>query len=125
MKLQDSRLVALASVVMPADPADSGRAINTASDLDIDLSIDLVGRYRVHPLVAVRPEPFGALVYHYGNRKLVFLKNRRIVEIVKSLDGARTIAETLEQHQVPIASRANYLSALDSMLQSAMLEVAA
>ncbi|MCY7299756.1 MAG: mycofactocin biosynthesis chaperone MftB, partial [Ilumatobacteraceae bacterium] len=27
----------------------------------------------LHPQVALRPEPFGALAYHYGNRRLVFL----------------------------------------------------
>jgi mycofactocin biosynthesis protein MftB len=31
-------------------------------------------RLMLHPQVALRPEPFGALAYHYGNRKLVFLK---------------------------------------------------
>ena len=43
-------------------------------------------RWRLHHQVAVRPEPFGALLYHFGTRKLSFLKNTKIVEVVKSLD---------------------------------------
>jgi putative mycofactocin binding protein MftB len=85
----------------------------------------LSGRYRVHPLVAVRPEPFGALVYHYGNRKLVFLKNHRMVAVVNSLNGDMSIGEALTQNHVPASSVANYLSALESMVQSNMLELAA
>ena len=41
--------------------------------------------WRLHPSVAVRPEPFGALLYHFGTRKLSFLKNRTIVEVVNAL----------------------------------------
>ena len=41
--------------------------------------------WRLHHQVAVRPEPFGALLYHFGTRKLSFLKNRTIVEVVRSL----------------------------------------
>ena len=76
-------------------------------------------------MVAVRPEPFGALVYHYGNRRLVFLKNHRIVAVVNSLDGQATIADVLDANNVPVASRPNYLSALHSLLKSDMLEVPA
>ena len=42
-------------------------------------------RWRLHPQVAVRPEPFGALLYHFGTRKLSFLKNRTILAVVQSL----------------------------------------
>ncbi len=90
-----------------------------------ELPLDPTGVYRVHEMVAVRPEPFGALVYHYGNRKLVFLKNHRIVAVVNSLDGHTTIDDVLEANNVPEASRQNYLSALHSLLKSDMLEVAA
>ena len=38
--------------------------------------------WRLHPQVAVRPEPFGALLYHFGTRKLSFLKNRTILAVV-------------------------------------------
>ena len=35
--------------------------------------------------VALRPEPFGALVYHFGNRKLSFLKSKPLVAVVEVL----------------------------------------
>jgi putative mycofactocin binding protein MftB len=41
--------------------------------------------WQLHPQVAVRPEPFGALLYHFGTRKLSFLKDRTILAIVQSL----------------------------------------
>ena len=50
-----------------------------------DCAFDPDLRWRLHPQVAVRPEPFGALLYHFGTRKLSFLKNRTIVEVVNSL----------------------------------------
>jgi putative mycofactocin binding protein MftB len=31
------------------------------------------------PPVALRPEPFGALAYHFGNRRLVFLRRPELV----------------------------------------------
>ena len=39
--------------------------------------------WSLHPQVALRPEPFGALLYHFGTRKLSFLKNRTIVAVVE------------------------------------------
>jgi len=46
---------------------------------------DLDRGWRLHPQVAVRPEPFGALLYHFGTRRLSFLKNRTILTVVGSL----------------------------------------
>jgi len=34
------------------------------------VAFDLHRAYALSPAVAVRPEPFGALVYHFGNRRL-------------------------------------------------------
>ena len=53
--------------------------------MDADPATVLSGAWRVHPKVAVRPEPFGALLYHFGTRRLSFLKNRTVVGIVQSL----------------------------------------
>ena len=47
--------------------------------------MDLDGPLRLHPQVALRPESFGALAYHYGNRRLSFLKSPRLREVVEIL----------------------------------------
>jgi putative mycofactocin binding protein MftB len=44
--------------------------------------IDLDRPWRLHPQVAVRPEPFGALLYHFGTRRLSFLKDRTLLDVV-------------------------------------------
>ena len=49
----------------------------------------------LHPQVALRPEPFGALAYHYGNRKLVFLKHPDVVTVAQALGDHASLAETL------------------------------
>ena len=84
-------------------------------------AIDLTAAYRLHPNVAVRPEPFGALVYHYGNRKLVFLKSPRMVAVVKALDTAPSVRAALETNGVAAKSTERYLAALNSLLASDML----
>lgn len=40
--------------------------------------------WRLHERVALRPEPFGALAYHYGNRRLTFLRSPDLVTLVES-----------------------------------------
>jgi putative mycofactocin binding protein MftB len=42
------------------------------------------------PQVSVRPEPFGALLYHFGTRRLSFLKDRRLLTVVQGLGDAPT-----------------------------------
>ena len=49
---------------------------------------DLERRYALHPQVAVRPEPFGALLYHFGTRRLSFLKDPRLLAVVRGLADA-------------------------------------
>ena len=89
--------------------------------MDAAPEIDAGEAYSLHPNVAVRPEPFGALVYHYGNRKLVFLKSLRMVAVVRSLDGERSVDQVFREHGVTDRQRANYLGALSSLLRSDMI----
>jgi mycofactocin biosynthesis protein MftB len=51
----------------------------------------------LHPQVALRPEPFGALAYHYGNRRLVFLKHPDVVTVARHLGEHPSLQATLEQ----------------------------
>ena len=48
-------------------------------------SFDVALPYALHPQVALRPESFGALAYHFGTRRLSFLKSRTLLAVVESL----------------------------------------
>ncbi len=41
--------------------------------------------WTLHPQVSLRPESFGALAYHFGTRRLTFLKSRLLLSVVESL----------------------------------------
>lgn len=75
-------------------------------------SLDVAGAYELHPHVALRLEPFGALAYHYDNRRLTFLRSPAIVELVVSLGSHDSLADALVAAGVPEAKRSSYLSAL-------------
>jgi len=77
--------------------------------------------WRVHPQVAVRPEPFGALLYHFGTRKLSFLKNRVIVAVVESLAEHPDANAALRSAGVADGDRTPYLLALGVLASSNML----
>jgi putative mycofactocin binding protein MftB len=77
--------------------------------------------WRLHPQVAVRPEPFGALLYHFGTRKLSFLKNRTILEVVNSLDEHSDARSALRAAGIDDERQAPYLHALSVLVSSKML----
>lgn len=71
--------------------------------------------------MAVRPEPFGALLYHFGTRKLSFLKNRTILTVVQSLADHPDIRSACRAAGVQDAAQAPYLHALGVLVDSNML----
>lgn len=77
--------------------------------------------WRLHPQVAVRPEPFGALLYHFGTRKLSFLKNRTILTVVRSLADHADVHSACRAAGVDDAGEAPYLHALRVLADSKML----
>lgn len=77
--------------------------------------------WRLHHQVAVRPEPFGALLYHFGTRKLSFLKNTTIVEVVNSLGEHPDARSALRAAGIDDDRQASYLHALGVLVQSKML----
>jgi len=78
--------------------------------------------WRKSPSVALRPEPFGALVYHFGNRKLSFLKSMPLVAVVKALQDHPDVPSTLVACEVPAAQHAAYVTALATLARSQMIE---
>ena len=85
------------------------------------LLIDLSLSWRLHPQVALRPEPFGALLYHFGTRRLSFLKNRTIVTVIESLGDHPDVRSALTASGVSRDAEAPYLNALRVLAQSDML----
>jgi putative mycofactocin binding protein MftB len=77
--------------------------------------------WRLHHQVSVRPESFGALLYHFGTRKLSFLKNTTIVEVVSALADHPDARSALRAAGISDAEQAPYVHALSVLVQSKML----
>ncbi|MAT06222.1 MAG: mycofactocin biosynthesis chaperone MftB [Acidimicrobiaceae bacterium] len=75
----------------------------------------------LHPQVALRPEPFGALAYHYDTRRLVFLKHPDVVRVVRELGNHDTVADTLTACDIAPVRHDAFASAISSLLDSEML----
>ena len=71
--------------------------------------------------MALRPEPFGALAYHYGTRRLVFLKHPDVVRVVEALADHPTVADTLTACDIDRRRWPSFERALASLLASEML----
>ena len=78
-------------------------------------------RLVLDPQVALRPEPFGALAYHYGTRRLIFLKHRDVVRVVEALDGEVTVRGALSSCDVAEARWPSFVSALESLESSGVV----
>jgi mycofactocin biosynthesis protein MftB len=88
------------------------------------VAFDLDRRYVLHPQVAVRPEPFGALLYHFGTRRLSFLKDPRLLAVVRGLDDAATARAACDAAGVADADLPRFARALATLADTDMLEVA-
>ena len=77
--------------------------------------------WRLSPQVALRDEAFGALAYHYGNRKLVFLKSLPLVTLVSALEEHPTAAAALDA-LVPPEQRERYERALARLAESGVID---
>lgn len=73
------------------------------------------------PSVALRPEPFGALAYHFGNRRLTFLKRPELVSVVQGLDGARPLVEVLAACGVPAWQWPVFAESVQRLVDSEMV----
>jgi putative mycofactocin binding protein MftB len=81
------------------------------------------GVVALDPQVALRPERFGALAYHFGNRKLSFLKHPDLVAVLEAADGTRTVAELFDLAGIPEIRRPSFLAALETLERSEMVRI--
>lgn len=81
----------------------------------LDLALELV------PDVSVRPEPFGALLYSFGTRRLSFLKDRQLLAVVQRLSAAPTARAACADVGVAPEELRSYDLALLRLTDSGML----
>jgi putative mycofactocin binding protein MftB len=89
------------------------RAVTPAFDLDT--------AWRLHEQVSIRPERFGALLYHFGTRQLSFLKSPALLTVVNGLADAPTAREACVRAGVTPAQFAQYGKALATLAASQMI----
>jgi putative mycofactocin binding protein MftB len=88
----------------------------------LDTAPDVSARaLRLDANVSLRPEPFGALAYHYGNRRLVFLKHPDVVRVVRSLDDHPTVADALSACGIAPERHRSFERALSSLIDAEIL----
>ena len=87
----------------------------------IPMEVRLEGAWSLSPSVALRPEPFGALAYHFGNRKLTFLKTPALVRVVRGLAEGPDVRAALHRAGVDEAEYAAYLAALQGLAETDMI----
>ena len=82
---------------------------------------DLDRPWQLHPQVSVRPERFGALLYHFGTRRLSFLKSPALLAVVSSLGHEPSARAACSAAGVAAAELPAYASALATRAGSQMI----
>jgi putative mycofactocin binding protein MftB len=94
-------------------------------DTGVDAGFDAGRRWMLHPQVSVRPEPFGALLYHFGTRRLSFLKDRALFDVVRALPQAASARQACRDAGIAEADLPRYERALATLATRTMLVEAA
>ena len=81
----------------------------------------MTAAFELDPQVALRPEPFGALAYHYGNRRLTFLRSDDLVALVKDLGNHDDVDAALAASPIDERRWPSFRKALDSLVESEVL----
>jgi mycofactocin biosynthesis protein MftB len=86
-----------------------------AADFEVDAA------WQLHPQVSVRPERFGALLYHFGTRRLSFLKTPVLLAVVRSLASYPSARAACAAAGVTEAELPAYEQALATLEASQMI----
>ncbi len=84
------------------------------------VTFDAYAPWQLSAEVSLRDEAFGALAYHHGNRRLVFLKSPALVDIVRDLENYHTAADAIGAH-VASSQQGAYERALASLARSEII----
>jgi len=79
---------------------------------------DLDTAWALSPQVAIRPERFGALLYHFGTRRLSFLKSPMLLAVVNRLAAHDTAGAACSAAGVTTDELPRYQAALATLATS-------
>ncbi len=82
---------------------------------------DLDAAWQLHPQVSIRPERFGALLYHFGTRQLSFLKSPELLCVVEALAGHESARAACVSVGVTEVDLPRYRAALATLATSQMI----
>lgn len=82
---------------------------------------DLDRAWQLDPRVSVRPESFGALLYHFGTRRLSFVKSHALLAVLRALADHPTGRAACAAAGVAEGELATYERALATLASSAMI----
>ena len=85
-------------------------------------TFDPSSAYRLHRRVAIRPESFGAMAYHYDNRRLNFLRHPDLVALVETLGEHASVDAALAASEIDERRWPSFRSALARLAASDFLE---
>jgi mycofactocin biosynthetic radical S-adenosylmethionine protein MftC len=85
------------------------------------VSFDLDRPWRLDDRAAIRPEPFGAMLYHFGTRNLSFLKSTTLLAVLEALTEHRSAraacaAVGVSESEMPVYGRALATLASSNMI---------
>ena len=85
------------------------------------VAFDLARAWALGPQVALRPEPFGALAYDFGTRRLSFLKTLALLEVVRGLADHASARDACLAAGVGDDDLPRYAQALAALARTGMI----
>ena len=96
----------------------------TQPKADYPATFDSSTKWERSAKIGLRPEPFGALAYHFDTRRLVFLKSPMLVDLVDGLSDHKSADAAIEAIVEPVddRSRQAHVKALASLAEAGVIE---
>jgi mycofactocin biosynthesis protein MftB len=88
---------------------------------ELRVRFDLDAPWQLAGQVRLRPEAFGALLYHFGTRQLSFLKSPPLVAVVRSLSTQPSARAACAAAGIQAGDILRYASALQTLAASGMI----
>jgi putative mycofactocin binding protein MftB len=95
--------------------------VSTELTSQVTTTFNLDRRWRLDDLAAIRHEPFGAVLYHFGTRKLSFLKSPTLLRVLENLAAHPTARAACAAVGVTESELSVYGRALATLASSNMI----